>query len=101
MYEGPVRSSGLPGPLDVVVDLNETMAMYAAQRLEQIDQIRLAHLADAQELGTRFTDVVLRGVRLELAAAMRITEHAAGNLMALAEALVHRYPYALKALEYA
>jgi hypothetical protein len=87
--------------LDVVVDLGATMSMWAAERLQKIDELRRAHLADTEVAGGRFTDVVLRGVRLELAAAMRITEHAAGNLIALAEALVHRYPKALRALEFA
>ena len=90
-----------PGPLDVVVDLEATIAMWAAERFQKIDELRLAHLADAEVAGRRFTDVVLRGLRLELAAAMRITEHAAGNLIALAEALVHRYPKAMRALEFA
>ncbi|WP_254773830.1 HNH endonuclease signature motif containing protein [Microbacterium sp. cf046] len=100
MIEHPPRSDEpRPGRLDVVVDLAATMAMYSAERLEQIDELRRAHLADAAVAGRHFTDVVMRGLRLELAAAMRITEHAAGSLIALAEALVHRYPSAMRALE--
>ncbi len=87
-----------PGTLDVVVGLAEMMAVCAAEQLQRIDQLRRAHLEDAEVAGARFTDVVVRGVRLELAAAMRITEHAAGNLLALSEALVHRYPSVLRAL---
>ncbi|WP_314501732.1 DUF222 domain-containing protein [uncultured Microbacterium sp.] len=56
-------------------------------------------MADAEVAGARFTDVVLRGLRLELAAAMRISEHSAETLIVLAEALVHRYPQALSALQ--
>ncbi len=81
-----------PDPLDVVLDLDSTMAICAAERLQRIDELRRAHLADAEIAGRAFTDVVLRGLRLELAAAMRITEYAAANLIALAEAMVHRYP---------
>ena len=44
------------------------------------------------------TDVVMRGLRLELAAGLRVTEHEAGNLIAMAEGLVHRYPDAMTAL---
>ena len=100
MLEAPSAATApRPGRLDVVVDLAATMAMYAAETLEQIDELRLAHLADAEVAGRHFTDVVMRGLRLEVAAAMRITEHAAGNLIALAEALVQRYPSALRALE--
>jgi Domain of unknown function (DUF222)/HNH endonuclease len=90
----------VPGSLEVVVGLAETMAACAAEQLQRIDEVRRAHLADAEVAGQRFTDVVMRGLRLEIAAAMRITEHAAGNLIALAEALVHRYPSALRALGY-
>ena len=88
----------VPGPLDVVVDLGATIAMWAADRLVQIDALRRGQLADAAARGARFTDVVMRGVRLELASAMRITEHAAANLLALSEALVDRYPSVLRAL---
>lgn len=86
-----------PGPLDVVVDLDATMAACAAERLLRIDELRRAHLADAEVAGRRFTDVVMRGLRLELAAAMRVSEHVAGNLIQLAEALVHRYPRVMTA----
>jgi len=86
-----------PDPLDVVLDLDSTMAACAAERLQRIDEVRRIHLADAALAGRSLTDVVLRGLRLELAAAMRITEHAAGGLIARAEALVHRYPEALTA----
>lgn len=85
--------------LDVVLDLGATMAMWAADRLQQIDLMRREYLADAEVAGARFTDVVLRGLRLELAAAMRISEHSAETLIVLAEALVHRYPQALSALQ--
>jgi len=95
----PDRDVAHHSPLDVVVDLEATMAMWAAERLEQIDLLRRTYLADAEAAGQRFSDVVLRGLRLELAAASRITEHAAGNQIALAEAMVHRYPTALRALE--
>ena len=44
------------------------------------------------------TDIVERSIRLELAAAMRVTEYAAGRMIAQAEALVHRYPAALDSL---
>ena len=100
MFEDPLAlDMPVPGSLDVVVGLAEMMASCAAERLLRIDELRRAHLADAEVAGRGFTEVVLRGLRLEIAAAMRITEHAAGKLIALAEALVHRYPKALRALE--
>ena len=101
MFEDPLALDlPVPGSLEVVVGLAETMAACAAEQLQRVDEIRQAHMADAEVAGQRFTDVVMRGLRLEIAAAMRITEHAAGNLIALAEALVHRYPSALRALGY-
>ncbi len=36
--------------------------------------------------------VMSADVRLEVASALRITEHAAGRLMGIGRALVHRYP---------
>lgn len=98
MYEDPrVLDWPHPDPLDVVVDLAGMMATVAAERLQRIDELRQAHLADAEVAGRVLTDVVMRGLRLELAAAMRITEYAAGNLIALAEALVQRYPEVMAA----
>jgi hypothetical protein len=99
MLEDPLTTE-MPHPsaLDVVVGLAEMMASCAAERLLRIDELRRARLAEAEASAARFTDVVLRGVRLELAAAMRVTERAAGDLMVLAEALVHRYPSALRSL---
>ena len=99
MYDDPlVLDWSHPDPVDVVVDLAGMMARVAAERLLRIDHLRLAYLADAEVAGRVLTDVVLRGLRLELAAAMRITEYAAGDLIALAEALVQRYPEVMTAL---
>jgi hypothetical protein len=99
MYDDPLTLDWPhPDPVDVVVDLDGMMARVAAERLLRIDQLRVAHLADAEVAGRVLADVVMRGLRLELAAAMRITEYAAGNLIALAEALVQRYPEVMSAL---
>ena len=74
MLEDPLTTE-MPHPsaLDVVVGLAEMMASCAAERLLRIDELRRARLAEAEASAARFTDVVLRGVRLELAAAMRVT----------------------------
>ena len=99
MIEDPLTTATRhPDALDVVLGLAEMMAGCAAERLQRIDELRRARLVEAEATGGCLADVVLRGLRLELAAAMRITEHAAGDLMGLAEALVHRYPSALRAL---
>ena len=39
-----------------------------------------------------------RGIRLELATALRVTEYAAGRMITLADAFVHRYPAVLESL---
>ncbi|WES64655.1 DUF222 domain-containing protein [Microbacter sp. GSS18] len=44
--------------------------------------------------------MVERSVRLELSAALRVSETVAGGMMAVAEALVHRYPAVLTSLGY-
>ena len=87
-----------PDAVDLVVEVATMMAVFAAQRLERVDALRREALADAAQHGAQLTDVVERGVRLELAAALRMTEHAAGELLVRAEALVRRFPQMLEAL---
>ena len=90
----------LPGPDSVgrVVEIADMMSVFAARRAVWIDALRLEALADAERYGHGLRQVTERSVRLELAAALRVTEHAAAGLMAQAEALVHRYPAALDSL---
>ncbi|WP_146145301.1 hypothetical protein [Microbacterium timonense] len=88
----------MPDALDLVVEVADMMAVFAAQRLARIDAMRRDALADAARDGRELTEVIERGIRLELAAALRITEHAAADLLSRAEALVHRYPTVLAAL---
>ena len=89
----------LPDELDLVVEAADMMTVFAAQRLVRIDVMRRDALRDATRNGRVLTEVVERGVRLELAAALRITEHAAGDLLGFAEALVHSYPVVLASME--
>lgn len=88
-----------PDALDLVVEVADMMSMFAAQRLGRINALRREALDDAARAGRVNTSVVLRGLGLEVAAALRITEHAAGALIALAEAVVQRYPAVLASLE--
>lgn len=88
----------VPDAVDLVVETATMMSVFAAQRLWRVDAMRREALADAAGRGAGVRDVVDRSIRLELAAAMRVTEYAAGRLIALAEALVHRYPAVLDAL---
>jgi hypothetical protein len=99
MYEDPTALyPPMPDSLDLVVDLEGMLAVVAAERLHRVDELRQSHLDAAHREGRTLTEVVMRGLRLELAAAMRVTEYAAARLLALAEALVQRYPAVLSAL---
>ncbi|MCH6229205.1 HNH endonuclease [Microbacterium sp. CFH 31415] len=91
---------GFEAPDDVgrVTEVADMMSVFAAQRVMRVDQLRRNALADAAFYGGAVAGVVERSVRLELAAALRITEHAAAGLLGFAQALVHRYPAALDAL---
>ncbi|WP_374314809.1 DUF222 domain-containing protein, partial [Microbacterium sp.] len=88
----------VPDDVELVTDVAVMMSVFAAQRLERVEGLRRNALADPGRYGGGTVQIVERSVRLELAAALRVTEHAAGMLMALAEALVHRYPTALDSL---
>lgn len=87
-----------PDALDLVLEIADMRASIAAQQLVQVDAMRREALRDAETHGRALTDVLERSVRLELAAALRMTEHAAGQMISLAEALVHRYPDVLESL---
>jgi hypothetical protein len=88
----------VPDAVDLVLETATVMASLAAERLVRIDAMRRDLLAEAVGRGAGSLEVVERSIRLELAAAMRITEYAAGRLLLQAEALVSRYPTALEAL---
>ncbi|WP_426322882.1 DUF222 domain-containing protein [Microbacterium sp. E-13] len=89
----------IPDEVDLVVEVAEMMSVFAAQRLVRVEAMRRQALADAAVRGRVLTEVVERGIRLELAAVLRITEHAAGELLRFAEAMVHDYPAVLASLE--
>ncbi|WP_241245877.1 HNH endonuclease signature motif containing protein [Microbacterium sp. 4R-513] len=85
----------------MVVEVADVMSVLAAQRLARIDAMRREALAEAERFGRQLNEVAHRSVRLELAAGLRITEHAAEELLRLAEAVVHRYPAVLDSLSHA
>ncbi|WP_439593239.1 DUF222 domain-containing protein [Microbacterium sp.] len=78
-----------PDAVDRVVEVAGLMAVFAAERLLSV---ALLH-ADARRRAAGMSAEILdRSVRLELASALRVTEYAAGELLAMADAVVHRYP---------
>jgi hypothetical protein len=84
-----------PDTLDHLIEVADMVTMQAAQRLIGVNVLRREALADAARHGRVLTEVVERSVRLEIAAALRITESEAGAMMAMGEALVERYPAVL------
>jgi hypothetical protein len=90
-----------PDAVELVLEVATMEAVFAAQRLARIDQLRLEALDDVTRYGGGARELIERSVRLELAAALRITENQAGMLMYRAEALVHRYPTVWNSLAHA
>ena len=87
-----------PDAVDLVVEVSVMMSVFAADRAMRVDALHRQALTEAEAHGRSLVPVVERGIRLELAAALRITEAAADQLLAFSEALVHRYPQALESL---
>jgi hypothetical protein len=88
----------VPDAVDLVVESQALISMRAAEHYVRVEGMRQDALADAQRHGYQLTEVIERGIRWELACALRVTEHAAGMLLAEADALVNRYPTVLDAL---
>ena len=92
-WESPV-----PDAVDLVVESGSMLAIFAAEQYRRVEWMRREALADAAKHGLQLTEVIERSVRLELAAALAITEFSAGALIAQADALVNRYPTVLDVL---
>jgi hypothetical protein len=88
----------VPDAVDLVVEAGAMVSMLVAEQYLRVEAMRQEALADARGRGRQLLGVVDRGIRLELAAALAITEHAAGTLLAEADALVNRYPSVLDSL---
>jgi hypothetical protein len=88
----------MPDVVDLVLEASTMESVFAAERFMRVDAMRRHLLADAAGRGAGVLDIIERSIRLELAAAMRITEYSAGRMIVRAEALVRRYPRALDAL---
>ena len=81
-----------PDELDDVLDLTQTMMQFVAQRYSAIDGMRRRAVDEATAFSVDLASVAFRSVRLELAAALRVSEYVAEAMLVHAEALVHRYP---------
>lgn len=87
-------------PRDAVDEVTDVATLIAVHTAEQYLAIAALHRQTMADLPRRGVDgaMVERSLRLELAGALRVTEHEAGMLLARAVALVDRYPRALEAL---
>jgi len=96
--EGVEEWTPVPDAVDLVLECAAMESTLAAQRLIRIDAMRRELLLDAEGRGSATVEIIERSIRLELAAAMRITEYSAGRMIVHAEALVRRYPQVLDSL---
>jgi len=87
-----------PDAVALVMEVADLAAVVAAQRFVRVDALRREALDDVTRYGGGSRELVMRSLRLELAAALRVSETAAGMLLARAESLVHRYPTVLDSL---
>jgi hypothetical protein len=109
LHEGDVREwdgevgsvPPRPDALALVAEVADLEAVFAAQRFARVDELRLEALDEVSRYGGGSRELVMRSVRLELASALRVTENAAGMMLARAESLVHRYPTVLESLSHA
>ncbi|WP_244604330.1 HNH endonuclease signature motif containing protein [Microbacterium oleivorans] len=90
----------VPSTLDWVVMCADMATVHAAQRYRCIVELWDDAIAE-EHRNDRDAVLVERSVRLEVASALRITEHAAGRLMGLGRALVYRYPAVLDSMSHA
>jgi hypothetical protein len=64
----------VPDAVDLVVEAATMVSVFAAQQLIRIDAMRRELLREATGRGDGVRDIVERSIRLDLAAAMRVTE---------------------------
>lgn len=88
-----------PDGVDLVLEADAMMSVFAAERFSRIDRFRRDALVDVAWRGQAAREIATRSMGLELAAALRVTEFTATRLLVHAEALVHRYPKVLTSLE--
>ena len=90
--------SSQPDALAEVLAVSEDFDVIQAVRYGAIDRMREEFFAAFPGVTGTEHEMARRSLRLELAAALRITEHAAEVLIDTAEGLVQKYPDAVEAL---
>ncbi len=86
-WDGPP----IPDAVDLVRESDDLLAIFAAERFRRVDAFHVEAVAAAKRRGEVYDQITERGIRLELAAAMRTTENTAAMLLWRAELLVRRY----------
>jgi len=98
--DGDPVAAGRDG-LDAVSDVSTLMSVFAAQRFERVESLRREAMAEAAVFRGKTTEILMRSLRLELAAVLQVTEHIAERMLVTADGLVNRYPLMLDALSHA
>jgi hypothetical protein len=91
----------VPDAVDRVVECDAMVSVFVAERYLRVEAMRQDALSDARGHADQLGEILERSPRLELAAALGVTEHAAGTLITEADALVNRYPAVLASLSQA
>src|SRR6478752_4332719 len=91
----------VPDPVDLVVECDAMVSVFVAERYLRVEAMRQDALSDARGHADQLGEILERSLRLELAAALGVTEHAAGTLITEADALVNRYSAVLASLSQA
>ncbi|MFG6446178.1 DUF222 domain-containing protein [Microbacterium sp. P07] len=98
---GANAPAGERDALDDVLDVSTLMSTFAAQRFRRVERLRRDAMVEADRSRGATTEIVWRSLRLELAAALQVTENTAERMLVTADGLVNRYPTMLDALSHA
>lgn len=90
-YDAPIRDG-----IDLILETDAVLSITASDRYRRVASYRRDALSGTVYGVTR--EIAERSLRLELAAAMRITERAVDRVTFMAEALTERYPTLLASL---
>src|SRR3546814_9504957 len=99
LWDDDSRLGDVLDPLDLVTEVSTMMSVLAAQRFERVAAMHREALTEVTTFRGASLEIIERSLRLELAAALQMTEHAADRLLITAEGLVARYPSMLAALQ--
>jgi len=86
------RSAEPLDPIDLVTEVSTMMSVFAAQRFERVDAMHREALRELATFRGSSLEIIERSLRLELAAALQMTERAADRLLRTADGLLGRYP---------